>query len=86
MVINDTYVNDSIIARMGMVCEDGWCNGKQGTMIHADILTTYGTQIKIKCTREEYKSALNYVELEAENKRLKNEVEYLRELVKNKKE
>jgi len=57
MVINNTYVKESIIARMDYVkCAEDKKD------YYANILTTYGSQIQVRCTEEEYKSLLIYLE------------------------
>jgi len=62
MIINETYVNDSVIARMSFVPQIEWRG--DGTKIHevnsyADILTVSGSQIQVRCTKEQYMVGLN---------------------------
>jgi len=65
MVINNTYVNESVIARMSFIPRKEWINNSSKEKIwesYADILTIYGSQIQVTCTEEEYKSLLIYLE------------------------
>ena len=66
MVINNTYVNESAIARMSFVSLREWIDPVDKTKnykdSYADIFTIHGSQIQVVCTEEEYKSALDYLE------------------------
>jgi len=60
MVINETYVNESVILRMVFV-PDYRYNKELGEYMepsHADIFTTTDSQIQVRCTKEEYMEAL----------------------------
>jgi len=66
MVINNIYINESAIIRMNFVPLREWINPvdkeKNEKESYADIYTIYDQQIQVKCTEEEYKTALNYLE------------------------
>ena len=64
MVINGTYVNESIIARMSFVHSRKYNNGleERTRNSYVDILTTYGSQIQVNCTKKHYTDALVYLE------------------------
>jgi len=66
MIINNVYVNESAIIRMSFVPLREWINPVDKTQkekeSYADIYTIYDQQIQVKCTEDEYKTALNYLE------------------------
>jgi len=63
MVINETYVNESVIARMYFEpirkYKDGL--GEHERNSYVDILTVYGSQIQVNCTEKHYAEALAYL-------------------------
>jgi len=63
MVINQTYVNESVIARMSFVPGGCYSDGRgvKQEKPYADILTTYGSQIQVKCSKEDYTDALDFL-------------------------
>jgi len=66
MIIGETYVKDSFIGRMKFVdnFQQITIHGrerKEEIISYADIYTTSGSQVQIRCTHEEYKDALTYL-------------------------
>jgi hypothetical protein len=68
MILNETYVNDDIIARMCFYTNENQRRG-DGTKFtgsdisaNANILTTYGSAIEVRCTKEQYTVALQLLE------------------------
>ena len=56
MIINETYVNDSVIMGMSFIQSTSSMETSR-----ANIFTTSGSQIQAKCTKEQYMSALSYL-------------------------
>jgi len=67
MIINETYVNDSVIARMNFVPQKEWCGDTEihKTNSYADILTVQGSQIQVICTKEQYMVGLNSLSMDS---------------------
>ena len=62
MILNKVYVKSDIIARMQFVANDKYGDGtpipQHQVKSHADILTTYGSQIQVKCNEEAFFAAM----------------------------
>jgi hypothetical protein len=66
MIIRETYVKDSEIARMAFVADHERHRYQQGKLItevtsYADILTVSGSQVQIVCEKEDFMAALRYL-------------------------
>ena len=66
MIIRETYVKDSEIARMAFVADHEqhrYSQGKTTTEIvsYVDILTVSGSQVQIVCDKEDFIAALRYL-------------------------
>ena len=60
MIINETYVNESVMVRMSFIPPSTNVISEQNS--RADIFTIHGSQIQVKCNREQYMSALSFLE------------------------